>query len=823
MYLILALDNVSILKYCRSGHQLRFTWKAWFLVGIVLLTSCNSKKYLKEDQSFLIDNKISFKSEHRIPNKSDLQENLLTLYRQRQTRTVAGIPRHVFYYQYQRSLARNPDRKKWDEERLIKNRPVIHDSLKAVQTTEDFERYLALRGYRSSNVTFRSKTSNRETTVFYQVNPGPRLEIDSFFMVAEDTALVEFVRENPEKPFMRRGHPLDIQLYNQERQRIVNILQNEGYATFDENYVSPLEVDTVGGQVKATMRLLNPSDSTLHLQYYAGDVIVYPDYNIVETISYVDTTINYITYMLPDTPVFTLKPEVIYRNLFVRPGELTRKDELNRTIKNLSRMDLIRFVNPQAEIDTTAIYTPTIDYTFFLTRNKKIPFVANAELTYSTIAARERRSLAGMNFNVNYRDRNTFKGAEVLNLNVDMGFEVNFRKPTEGTDRQLINTFNMGLGSAVTFPRFMDPLRMYHIIGHSKRLDQRALFGRKLRKVLLEDAATRVSAGYNYVDIRDLYQYHAFNANLSYDAQPDPHRKLTIDRFGFDLFVPTAKPAFDTILQNNPFQRASFGKQLFTGFIFRNYLYEINSKTKPKTGYFKLLHSVELSGLEMFIINSLISPSRQISLGPRNDPDKVVNFSHFIKGEVDMRYYRDIKRQTQFAFRFNTGVASPFGPFTQQVPFLKQFFVGGALSNRAWQIRELGPGSFQDTAAVNPNLPFYQTGDFKIDMSAEIRFKLFWYFKGALFMDASNVWTLKDASRPEANLSTRFYKEFGIGYGYGIRLDVEFFILRFDMGYKLHNPYPVLNSAGKTSRWLLDELKKWPGGFEPQIAVGLPF
>ena len=131
-------------------------------------------------------------------------------------------------------------------------------------------------------------------------------------------------------------------------------------------------------------------------------------------------------------------------------------------------------------------------------------------------------------------------------------------------------------------------------------------------------------------------------------------------------------------------------------------------------------------------------------------------------------------------------------------------------------MRQLGPGGYDDPTEIDPNLPYYQTGDFKIDLSAELRFNLFWYFKGVVFIDAANVWILKnDTTRVGANLSSDFIKQFGIGYGYGIRLDLDFFIIRLDLGYKLHSPFPV-----NGSRWIR---QRFPKGSVPQIAIGLPF
>jgi outer membrane protein insertion porin family len=795
---------------------------------ILLLSSCNSIKNLVDDQSFLMSNKVKVKSDYPIENKSELTENLLTLYRQSQTKYSLGFPRHVYYYKYQEKLAQKPNKKKWDDERVIKNRPVIFDSLKVSQTSDDFKKYLGLRGYRSAAVSYDIKTSGRKTHVNYLVNAGPRLFIDTFIIVSRDSTIQQIVDTVADKILITKGNPLDVQQYNLEKLRLVRLLQNEGYATFDESFISPLEVDTSGGKVKATMRLLNPTDSTFHQKYRVGNVSFYPDYDIVAQAAYYDTVVNRITYFLPDSNYFTLKPEAIQRSLYLKPGEYTRRDNLDRTIKNLGRIELIKFVTPTGTIDSSHIEAPEIDYAFYLTRNKKINFDLNGELTYSNIAADARRSLFGTAFSTNYRDRNIFGKAEVFNVNMELGFEFNFFNRESEETSELLNSLNAGLGTDLSFRRFMDPLRIYHMIGYSRNPDKRPLIGGRLHYWLLEESTSRLNLGFNYSIITDLYEYYNVNANLNYDIQPDPFKKLTITRIGFDLFVPTAKPAYQEILDENKFLAESFGNQLYTGFLFRNYLYEINSKVRSKAGYFKVLHSAELSGLEMYAINStanLISGNfNEFLLNTGGGAANAVEFSQFVKGEMDIRYYRDLTPRTKFAIKFNIGIASAYGPYTQQVPYPKQFYVGGALSNRAWQIRQLGPGGYQDTAEIKPNIPYYQTGDFKIDVSAELRFKLFWYFDGVIFMDAANVWTLKyDPDRPEADLSKTFYKEFGIGYGYGIRLDLDFFIIRLDLGYKLHNPYRVPYSDTKSSRWLVNELKRFPSGAEPQIAVGLPF
>ncbi len=799
---------------------MRRIWWVTALALLITLSSCNSKKNLSENQSFLTSNTIQIKSDHPIHNKTDLNEALQSLYRQRETKKSLGIPRHVFYYEYQKKIANNPNAKKWDEERIIKNRPIIYDSLKAIQTQSDLSKYLAYRGYRAASVTYEAKTKNKKTEVHYAVDLGPRLFIDTVFIIAEDSTLQEIINNKHKSVFIPSESPLDIQIYSQEKVNIARLLQNEGYATFDETYIRSIEVDTANHKVIATMRLMNPTDSTFHKKFQVGKVTVYPDYTTVNPVPLEDTIINNIRYFVPDKHKFTLKPEMIERNLFVRPGAFTNTDRLERTRKNLARIELIKFVSPSALIDTNETSIPTVDYAFYLTRNKKINSDLSGELTYSNIASKTRKTLFGTSFSTSYRDRNIFGKAEVLNVNMELGFDFNFFN-TEQTDKPpLLNSLNAGLNGSLSFRRFMDPFNLYHLFGKTKNTDKPLTIASKINKWLREDAASRLGAGFDYVIITDFFEYYNVNANLSYDVQPDPFKKLNITRIGFDLYVPTAKPAYQEILDKNKFLAESFGNQLYTGLLFRSYLYEVNSKDKARTGRFKLLQSIELSGLEMLGVNSIVNlinnNSKEIVLNPGGGPDQTVQFSQYARGEIDLRYYYRLSRETTFAAKFNIGVATPYGPFTKQTPYPRQFYVGGALSNRAWQVRELGPGGYEDETEIDPNLPYYQTGDFKIDLSAELRFNLFWYFKGVVFVDAANVWILKnDTSRVGANLSSAFINQFGVGYGYGIRLDLEFFIVRLDLGYKLHSPFPV-----NGSRWLK---QRFPKGSVPQIAIGLPF
>jgi len=351
MSLTRAFESGSIIYRRRLPNRHTFSFACLCVILSFLFASCNSKKYLTENQSFLFGNKVTIQSHYPVQHKSALYEALQSLYRQPETKVVIGIPRHTFYYQYIERKKRKPDSKDWSEERLIKNRPVIFDSLKAQLTAEDFVRYLALRGYRYASASYKSKTIDKQTNVSYHVDPGLRLFIDTFEIIAADYDLQHLVDSIPNPHILSAGSPLDIDLYSQERSRIVRLIQNAGYATFDESFIPQLEVDTSMHRVKVIMRISNPTDSTYHIRYYNGNITVYPNYDATLSKTFYDTVYNNVTYKLPDSLYFTLKPDVIDRNLYLLQGELNRKEDLEKTLKGLTRIDLIKFVNYPAIID----------------------------------------------------------------------------------------------------------------------------------------------------------------------------------------------------------------------------------------------------------------------------------------------------------------------------------------------------------------------------------------------------------------------------------------------------------------------------------------
>ncbi len=777
---------------------------------LATLCSCSAKKYLSEGESYLFRNSVRIKSDQKIEDASELKLDLENLYKQKETESVIGIPKHWFYYK----TRQNPDSSSFS--RWIRKNfgapPVIYDKQLAEQTTGVMERYLGQRGYRSSEVIFDAKTLNRETSVTYTADPGPRMVIDKMVLFSRDPEIQEVLNETADESFLKDGSPLDIRLFNLERTRISRTLQNRGYAFFYENYISNIEMDTSGAANRAVMEVLNPTDSTRHQVYQNGHITVFIDYSLTDTTATIDTVIDGVTFISPGLPLL-VQPRVILSHIFIRPGEQYSKSLINQTTRQLGKLEIYKFASIKPVIDTSRAHT--LNYQIYLTRNKKSSIGGDGEINYSTIAA-ARRNLVGIAGNVSYRHRNLFRGAENFSSSVEGGAEINLTRQVD-----FFNSTNITFTNVLDIPGYIDPVRFYDRLS-SIRIGKNNILGNNFNRWLKEESSSTVTVGLSFFDLVNFYRYFSFNSAIGYDIQPEPNKRIQINQFGFNYFNPEIRQQFQTILDNNQFLAESFGKQLFTGFLFRDYSYTLNRQPNRSGWAWGINHGLEISGAEILFANqiyNLISSDDVVfQLGGKQD---TTEFSQFLKFELQYTIRKEFGPNASLAFKFHTGLAFPYGPYSRQVPYVKQFFVGGALSNRAWIIRELGPGGYEDpNPVINPRNPFYQSGDILLDLSLEYRFKLFWRFHSALFLDAANVWTLKeDPERPDANFTGNFIDQIALGYGFGFRIDFTYFFLRLDFGYKLRSPYPLENG----SHWYPDAFSQFPRNGNPNFAVNYPF
>lgn len=813
---------------------MRFNYPAKYIIGAIfilaLLSSCNTARYLAGEEYLLEGNSIKLQGKDNINRKRALKYELSLLYKQKDNSRFFFIPREWLYFK-----ASGPeDTTKFDSwvRRVIGEPPAIYDPALADATVESMRYYMQYKGYFNaeafSDIFVRQK--RKRVYVTYYAKPNQQFTIDSVAFFSQDTAINRILNDISADSHLKTGTGIDGKLYDRERDRISNYLRNNSYAYFFPNYIAPLEADTTRKAKAARLYLevLLPPEDSVHRAYLVDDITVYMDYTPGKTDSLLyDSLANGILLRTP-RPTFRIKPEAILESIFLKKGQKYRQADFDKTNQQLSALGVFRFVRIKQEVDPED--PGRLDFRIELTQNKRIELGMDFELNYANRNASGTGNLIGLTVGPSFRHRNLLKGAEQLLADLSTGVEVN---PSLSAIREgrFWNTVDLRLQTDLYLPRFVDNLGIWRFL-HRARIGRHNLFvSDDFYNSVRDKAATRFSASYNYLLILDFYEYNLFNGTFGFDFQRNSNQRLIFNHIGIDYLAPITFEKFKDILEINDFLERSFGDQLFVSLLFRdlNFVYNARPNSRGNSSY--LGFNLELAGAEMWGANKLYNAftGEQDAFTLRLRAGKTVEFSQYLRTQLDLRQFHQFTPRRSLAARFAIGVARPYG-FTSDVPYVKQFFAGGPNSIRAWAPRGLGPGAYEDPLSLDRrnNTRLYQTGDLSLEANLEYRFNIFWMVNGAFFLDAGNIWTFgRDTSRcgsqfllrqrsyqctdPDGNTSTYtnepFYRQIAIGGGFGLRLDFSYFILRLDMGVKLRHAQPYPFEEGGNNRknyWFRD-------------------
>ncbi|MGK0365236.1 MAG: outer membrane protein insertion porin family, partial [Saprospiraceae bacterium] len=614
---------------------------------------------------------------------------------------------------------------------------------------------------------------------------------------------------------LKTEKPVDGRTYEQEVSRISKYLRNNGYYDFYPSYIAPLSGDSLEHRVKIDLEVLPPNKGTLHQTYELGELTVYPQLILSDSVKYyTDTIIDGVTFKLPNGEDFLVKPRVILSNIFMENGDLFAQSAKDRTNAALGKLGVYKIINILERRDLEQSNVLNVDIR--LTPRKALEFGADGDVnTSSTTLLGGRFFGAGAGLLI--KDRNLFSGAELLVINSNLNFDFDVSQ-FDNID-SLVNTLDFKIQADIYLPKFVDYLGLW------KTLNRLNLANDGFYERLKEKSSTRLSLSYNYVDRFGFYRLNSLNGSFGYEIPQTNTSRYSITHFGLNFFSPIIEDGLTSILESNPFFARTFAeRQLFTGALLRDFEYTYTSPINRKGENFSFTGGVEFSGAEVLAVNNIYNAfAEEDVIFEIKGSAEPIAFSQFTVLEADGRLYRQLSQTQQFVFRLYAGAGIPFGNSTD-VPYVKQFYTGGPYSIRGWRARELGPGGYVDPATQGPNanpLVFSQTGNFKLEANAEYRFNMFDLFgfewDGAFFLDIGNVWTLKeDPERPLSKLSwapefdfrqdgTTFktqdnvFNQLAVGSGFGTRVDFQYFIFRLDIGIPFRNPYPtyILGTNGE--------------------------
>jgi len=686
----------------------------------------------------------------------------------------------------------------------IGEKPVIFDSTLVTKTNAELEKLFINMGYLDVDVSSSITTKDKKATVVYRIKGNTPYRIHEYSSLIEDDSIRNLL--NNEKllqrtailepasnriSLVRKDMLFDRNILDKERERITNLLRNRGYYTFNKHYISYDATDSalVANKVDVRIKLdkfrelqsNGKNIDTLHRKYYYDHVFIYLDYDPLKMSKRSDYIISdsivdaeYTIYYRGDKP--SIRPKILLSNSFFtqkRPYSQLREDITYSAFSSLNALSNIHInydefmQNDSARLNTYILAIPA----------KK------QSVSYSIEGTNTAGDL-GVASSVNYTHRNFFHGAEMFNFKIRGAYEAisNFRNPY----------LEIGGEASVLIPKFVFPF-----LSNS--------FTRRMQ------TSTELSLSYNHQS-RPEYDRTISSGGIRYIWQQWGHSS---GRHQFDLLDIDYVyiPRIDSLFMNSlPVNARYFGysNQFIVGMGY-SYTQSTFDPMRKQRNAHSLRLSFESAGNILYGINALFHISRN-----EQGSYKLFNtyFAQFVKGDVDYARTIIIDHQNSIAWRIGGGIGVPYGN-SDILPFEKRYYSGGANSVRAWQVRELGPGSFRGDSA---NF-YFQSGDIKLDMNIEYRSRFFWKLEAAAFIDAGNIWTIKNYPGQEGGAFkfNTFYKQIAVGYGIGIRLDMDFFLLRLDCGWKAYDPA----RTGRESWAFLHP--NFTNNWAWHFAVGYPF
>lgn len=773
------MTNTSIHKTLVSGLS---------AVYVLLMAACSNTRFLADDQLLYTGrNKISVTVKEGDGNpKSALALANSVTYVKPNNALSAGrrnsLPLGLWTYNYRKPKAgKSP---KWLYRTLAKP-PVLISDVNPELRAGKLESELFNIGYFNSHVRASIDTSSRnpkKAKISYQVEVYPQYRLRKVVTPAPGDRIDTLISANISSLRKQEGAAFNLPAVQGALKNMTNEVREQGYFYFQPEYLS-LVADTTAGIRLLDLQVAKKLDASVmeaYRIYRIGNIRL----SLSDGISDRTEPSGGSPATLLDDLTFAglnnyIKTRVLSDAITFIPGQPYSYTQHQNTLRNLNNLGIFKYADIQFTPAADSLNN-LLDVGIDLTTMKNVRFEAEANLvTKST-------GFSGPAVETSLIHGNMFQGANRLQLKLDAGYEWQWGSKSE---TQLgFHSYNIGFSSSLTMPRLVLPRNWVHASRNRYK-------------------NTVINTGFDFMNKVKYYRMYSVNARLDYNWR----RSVKVSHSFSPVYVNSVKllettPEFDEIINSNPSIKKSFEEQFIVGF---RYNTEIDLVSANKPNQLTLFNGLATSG-------NLIAVSQKLISGETEGPDKFLGniYAQFIKFTEEIRYNRKAFDHN-FVFRFYAGVGIPYGN-SSVLPYVEQFYSGGANSIRAFTARSVGPGSYQ----VSDTTDFIdQTGDIRLEGNMEFRFSITPKLKGALFLDAGNIWLLNDdPARPGAAFNfSDFTQQLAVGTGIGLRFDLNFIVMRGDFGFPVR--YPYLNND---SYWV-PGLKSMLSEFLFHFAIGYPF
>jgi hypothetical protein len=776
---------------------------AWVLPG------CSSTKTVPDGDALFAGYDVRVNDEKDSSNRrKDLQTELSATVRPKPNASILGMRPKLWIYNAFYT-ERDKGIKNWIQNKLGEP-PVLLSEVDTSSINEVMHARLHNRGYFYNEVQSDTTIKKKMATIKWTATVHEPYRIRKVEYTPSDSLAVnKLIRSTQAESLLKSGEPYDLEKMIAERARIDQVLKNRGFFYFAPTMLIFSADTTVGNrQVDVLLRLKSDAPAHALRPYRIDNIFINSNYTLNDSLS-VSDTLRFDAYNYIPNENYVRAKHVVPGLFVMKDSVYSRRNHL-LTVSRLSGLSAYKFVNLQYERDT--LYEDRLDAFIYMTPALKKSLRAETQMVSKS------NNLAGPGVSVSFRNRNAFKGSETLTLDLTGRFEnqVGGRRvrSTDEPDPENpvgLNSYELGAQLSLTFPRLVAPFNLPNL---------RSAFVPK----------TRITLGYNFLNRVQFFQMNSFNASYGYNWRPK--QTITHDFTPINLqYVQLGRQTdeFERLLARNPFLRSSFEEQFIIGSIYQHTFSTLS--LEKKTHQFFNSTTLDVSGNSISAVQSLLgSEKRDDDADPPVAARTVFGqpYSQYTRIDNDFRYYFNFSEKSQLATRLIAGVGVPYNN-SITLPYVKQFSIGGPNSIRAFRARSIGPGTYNvpDTVAFSF---FDQVGDIKLEANAEYRFPIFGFLRGAVFVDAGNIWLINETYDSDGNLEKpkfragNMFQELAVGTGFGLRIDIEFFVVRFDLGIPVRVPYEP-----QGERFVLNDFRF---GFNPppdkygmvlNVAIGYPF
>ena len=771
------------------------------LLALLNLNACNIAKHLPAKERLYMGTDIVMHPDSTVSagEQETLKENLSELARPKPNSQIFGYPWKVGLY-YFFGEPKKPNglraklRKKFGQE------PVLASARAISANIPIWESVLQNVGYFDSQVTGALKEDGYKARGVYQVYVKPRYYIDSVGFLSDSTPLRRSLRsaldESAKKTVIKKGDPYSFDVIKIELERISQFLKQRGFFYFQPDYVAVLaDNDSVKHRTRLFFAIKPDMPAAAGVPYSIRDVFIYPNYNLSTAQSDTNLRRAYQTeqrFNIVDSSR-RFNPKLFRDVITVQPGDRYSARQQDLTLSRLVNLGAFKFVRNRFE-PTQQGDSALLDVHYYLT-----PYPTKSARVELDGTSRS-NNFSGTQLILSWRDRNALRRAELLTLNANTGIEVQL-----GLGNRSVTNYRYGFDATLSFPRLVSPVAF--------RYDRRLALPK-----------TNVTMSYQTIIRGNLYNLNSFQTTFGYAWRQNQQVEHSFQPFNATFVRPSnISQAFLDSALDNPFIQRQFiniqrSRQLILSSL---YTFHYNSPLQRSllTTY-RLTANAEASGnLANLLVNKKNGSGDETIFG--------VPYAQFLRFDLDARLYRKLASNVTWANRIFGGLGITYGNSKGlPLPLVRQYFIGGSNSVRAFRPRAIGPGLFTRDTLRNAFLFQDGGGDIKLEANTELRFKINKYFELATFVDAGNVWTYSDIGTfgPEAKFSPDFYKQIAIGAGFGIRVDVAgYFLVRLDLATPLRKPYQT-----NGSEWVIKEINFRSSDWRrqnliPVIGIGYPF